>query len=82
MAELFIYSSVLAPHMRHLLDIKASAGLSVLRTKWISRRLMTLPMRNISKILILQSPFSSDGERHGRQIAKGRYTRNTLYGRN
>ena len=39
MAEQFIYSSVLAPHMRHLLDIKASAGLSVLRTKWILKEI-------------------------------------------
>lgn len=39
MAEQFIYSSVLAPHMRHLLDIKTSAGLSVLRTKWILKEI-------------------------------------------
>lgn len=35
MAEQFNYSSVLAPHMRHLLDIKTSAGISAHRTKWI-----------------------------------------------
>ena len=39
MAEQFNYSSVLAPHMRHLLDIKASAGISALRTKWILKEI-------------------------------------------
>ena len=35
MAEQFNYSSVLAPYMKHLLDTKASAGISAHRTKWI-----------------------------------------------
>lgn len=35
MAEQFNYSSVLAPYIRKLLDIKISAGMSALRTKWI-----------------------------------------------
>lgn len=35
MAEQFNYSSVLAPHMKHLLQIKYSAGISALRIKWI-----------------------------------------------
>lgn len=35
MAEQFHYSSVLAPYMRHLLDVKASSGISAHRTKWI-----------------------------------------------
>ena len=35
MAEQFNYSSVLAPFMRRLLDMKASAGVSAHRTKWI-----------------------------------------------
>lgn len=39
MAEQFIYSSVLAPHMRHLIEIKSSAGLSALRTKWILKEI-------------------------------------------
>ena len=33
MAEQFNYSSVLAPYMKHLLDTKASAGISAHRTK-------------------------------------------------
>lgn len=39
MAELFKYSSVLAPHMNHLLEIKSSAGISALRTKWILKEI-------------------------------------------
>ena len=35
MAEQFNYSSVLAPYMKRLLDVKASAGISAHRTKWI-----------------------------------------------
>jgi integrase len=35
MAEQFNYSSVLAPYMKHLLEIKSSAGISAHRTKWI-----------------------------------------------
>ena len=35
MAEQFNYSSVLAPYMRRLLEVKASAGISAHRTKWI-----------------------------------------------
>mgnify|MGYP004443270211 CR=1 FL=1 len=35
MAEQFNYSSILAPYMKKLLDIKSSAGISALRTKWI-----------------------------------------------
>lgn len=35
MAEQFNYSSVLAPHMKHLLDIKSTAGISAHRMKWI-----------------------------------------------
>jgi len=35
MAEQFNYSSVLAPYIRHLLDIKSSAGISAHRMKWI-----------------------------------------------
>lgn len=35
MAEQFNYSSVLAPYMKTLLDIKTSSGMNSLRTKWI-----------------------------------------------
>lgn len=35
MAEQFNYSSVLAPYMNHLLEIKNSTGISAHRTKWI-----------------------------------------------
>ena len=35
MAELFKYSSILAPYMNNLLEIKISAGFNTLRTKWI-----------------------------------------------
>ena len=35
MAEQFNYTSILAPHMRHLIEIKSSAGINALRTKWI-----------------------------------------------
>ena len=35
MAEQFIFSSVLAPHINHLLEIKSSAGINALRAKWI-----------------------------------------------
>ena len=35
MAEQFNYSSVLAPYIRHLLEIKSSIGISAHRTKWI-----------------------------------------------
>ena len=35
MAEQFNYSSVLAPYMRHLLEIKSSIGISAQRMKWI-----------------------------------------------
>lgn len=35
MAEQFNFSSVLAPHINHLLEIKSSAGISALRAKWI-----------------------------------------------
>jgi Site-specific recombinase XerD len=35
MAEQFNYSSILAPYMQKLLDIKNSAGISTLRTMWI-----------------------------------------------
>jgi integrase len=35
MSELFNYSSILAPYMRHLIDMKASAGISAQRSKWI-----------------------------------------------
>lgn len=37
MAELFNYSSVLALYMRHLFELKASAGISAHRTKWIMK---------------------------------------------
>ena len=39
MAEQFKYSSVLAPHMNHLLEIKLSAGISALRAKWILKEI-------------------------------------------
>lgn len=39
MAEQFNYSSVLAPHMKHLLDIKESAGISAQRMKWILKEI-------------------------------------------
>ena len=35
MAEQFNYSSVLAPYMRYLLEIKSSIGISAHRMKWI-----------------------------------------------
>lgn len=35
MSEQFNYKSILAPYMRDLLDLKASAGISAQRTKWI-----------------------------------------------
>ena len=35
MAEQFNYTSVLAPYMKHLLEIKSSAGISAHRMKWI-----------------------------------------------
>lgn len=35
MSEQFNYRSVLAPYMRSLLDVKASAGISAQRMKWI-----------------------------------------------
>lgn len=35
MSEQFNYSSVLAPWMNHLIGLKASAGISAQRTKWI-----------------------------------------------
>lgn len=35
MSEMFNYRSVLAPYMRSLLEVKASAGISALRMKWI-----------------------------------------------
>ena len=35
MSEQFNYRSVLAPYMRSLLEVKASAGISAQRTKWI-----------------------------------------------
>lgn len=35
MSEMFNYRSVLAPYMRSLIDVKASAGISALRMKWI-----------------------------------------------
>ena len=35
MAEQFNYSCVLAPYIRHLLEIKSSIGISAHRTKWI-----------------------------------------------
>ena len=39
MAEQFNYSSILAPYMRQMLDIKVSAGYSALRTKWILKEI-------------------------------------------
>lgn len=39
MAEQFIYSSVLAPYMTQMLDIKTSAGINALRTKWILKEI-------------------------------------------
>ena len=39
MAEQFNYSSILAPYMGQLLDIKESAGYSALRTKWILKEI-------------------------------------------
>lgn len=39
MAEQFKYSSVLASYMNHLLDIKISAGISALRTRWILKEI-------------------------------------------
>lgn len=39
MAEQFNYSSVLAPYMNKLLEIKSSAGFSALRMKWILKEL-------------------------------------------
>lgn len=39
MAEQFYYSSVLAPYMNHLLEVKISAGISALRTKWILKEI-------------------------------------------
>lgn len=39
MSEQFKYSSVLAPHMNHLLEIKESAGISALRMKWILKEI-------------------------------------------
>ena len=39
MAEQFNYTSVLAPYMRRLLALKASAGINALRTKWILKEI-------------------------------------------
>lgn len=35
MSEQFNYSSILAPYMKHLIEIKTSAGISAQRIKWI-----------------------------------------------
>jgi hypothetical protein len=35
MSEQFNYSSILAPYMKHLIQIKTSAGISAQRIKWI-----------------------------------------------
>ena len=35
MSEQFNYRSVLAPYMRSLLEVKASAGINAQRMKWI-----------------------------------------------
>lgn len=35
MCELFNYSSILAPYMKHFIEMKTSAGISAQRTKWI-----------------------------------------------
>lgn len=39
MAEQFLYSSVLAPYINSLVDIKVSAGYSTLRSKWILKEI-------------------------------------------
>ena len=39
MAEQFNYSSVLAPYMKHLLEVKLSQGISAHRTKWILKEI-------------------------------------------
>ena len=39
MAEQFNYSSVLAPYMKHLLEVKSSQGISAHRTKWILKEI-------------------------------------------
>lgn len=35
MSEQFNYSSILAPHMKRLIEMKVSAGMSAQRTKWV-----------------------------------------------
>ncbi len=47
MAEQFKYSSVLAPHINHLLDIKLSAGFSALRIKWILKEIDDFAKANL-----------------------------------
>jgi len=52
MAEQFNYTSILAPYMRHLLEIKSSAGISAQRTKWILKEFddFAYPTKNSTKL--------------------------------
>ena len=82
MAEQFKYSSVLAPYMNHLLDIKISAGISALRTRWILKEIDDFANAECLKVLISKRCSSKSGELHVWRTVTELYIPNVPYGVN
>lgn len=82
MAEQFKYSSVLAPYMNHLLDIKISAGISALRTRWILKEIDDFANAECLKDPHIKEVFFKSGELHVWRTVTELYIPNVPYGVN
>jgi integrase len=60
MSEQFNYKSILAPYMKHLLEIKASAGISSLRMKWILKEFDDFAVKSLLKEPHLTAEFITE----------------------
>ena len=88
MSEQFNYRSVLAPYMRLLLEVKASAGINAQRMKWILKEFddfavsvnLTDPHVTSEFISMLHRSSLQVGARQGLQTATEPSMPSTLYG--
>ena len=81
MAEQFNYSSVLAPYMKHLLEVKLSQGISAHRTKWILKEIDDFASNEgLSDAHITEAFVKKSGGPPVSQTATGRSMQNTPCG--
>lgn len=80
MSEQFNYRSVLAPYMRLLLEVKASAGINAQRMKWILKEFDDYALLEHLLTHMLHRSSLQVGARQGLQTATEPSMPSTLYG--